>query len=275
MRNKVCTLVFGFPLLCHLTPAPAATTINFLLKQVDRGSEVAQFAYIDDGKALIKAAGGDANLDLLFERSSETMTIIDHNEKTTLDIDAQKVAALANQAQGMMDIVRQQLMQQMENMSDEQRQKVQEMIEGLGGAQLMEAPTPSKPKSVKEIGQHMINGYSCQRMEVWEGDDKISEVCTANREELGIPAEDYEVIQAMQAMSQKLKEQTEKISAQMGQNLPQFGDTETPGVPVQMQDQAGNTMTITQVSGGIGDADLNKPKDYSPKQMPTLPQLTQ
>ena len=275
MRNKVCTLVFGFALLCHMTPTPAATTINFLLKQVDRGSEVAQVAYIADGKALIKAAGGDSNFDLLFQQSNETMTIIDHNEKTTHDIDAQKVATLANQAQGMMDIVRQQLMQQMENMSEEERQKVQEMIESLGGSQLMEAPTPSKPKIVKEISAQTINGFSCQRLEVWEGDEKISEVCTTNPEELGIPAEDYGVIQSMQAMSQKLKEQAAKISAKMNQNVPQFGFTDTPGVPVQMKDEAGNTMTITEVQPGIGDANLNKPNGYSPKQMPTLPQLTQ
>lgn len=236
---------------------------------------MAQFAYIDDGKALIKAAGGDPNYDLLFQQASETMTIIDHSEKTTLDIDAQKVAALANQAQGMMDIIRQQLAQEMDGMSEEQRQKVQDMIEGLGGGQLIQAPDTPQPKSMKQTGEQTINGYTCQRIEVWEGDAKVSEVCTAEPEAVGISAEDYGVIQAMQTMSQKLREQTAKISAQMGQNVPQFGDADAPGVPVQMKDNAGNTMTITEVQPGIGDADMNKPAGYSPKEMPTLPQLTQ
>lgn len=275
MRNKAFILLCGIPLLGYGAASYAATTINFSLKQAGQGSEVAQSAYIDDGKVLIKAAGGDPNYDLLFEQANETMTIIDHNEKTTLDINAQKVAALANQAQGMMDIVRQQLMLEMEDMSEEQRQKVETMIASLGGGQLMQVPPPPQPKAIKDIGAQTINGYSCQKMEVWEGDDKISEVCTAKPEEVGIPAEDYGVIQAMQAMSQKLREQTAKISTQMGQNVPQFGHTETPGVPVQMKDKSGNTMTITQVQSGIGDASLSKPEGYTPKQMPTIPQLTQ
>ncbi len=276
MRNKICTVLCSATVLCQLaTPSSAATTINFLLKQVDQDSEVAQFAYIDGGKVLIRAAGGDPQYDLLFQQASETMTIIDHNEKTTLDIDAARVGALANQAQGMIDIVRQQVEQEMEGMSEEQRQKVQAMIESLGGGQLMETPAPPQPKEVRKIGVQTINGYTCESMEVWEGDVKISEVCAAEAEEIGIPAEDYRVIEAMQAMSRKLSEQTAKITAQMGQNVPQFGNADTPGVPVQMKDKAGNTMTITQVSAGIGNADLSKPEGYAPKQMPTLPQLTQ
>ena len=275
MRKKLNVLVCT-AILCHVTTsASAATTINFILKQVDQASEVAQFAYIDDGKVLIKAAGGDPKYDLLFQQASETMTIIDHNDKTTLDIDAEKVAALASQAQGMIDIVRQQVQQGMEGMSEEQQQRVQAMIEGLGGGKLMETPAPPKPKEVREIGAATINGYTCQKMEVWQGNEKTSEVCTAEPEDVGIPAEDYEVIQAMQAMSQKLRKQTAEISAQMGQNVPQFGDTETPGVPVQMKDRAGNTMTITQVQPGVGEVKLTKPAGYTAKPMPTLPQLTQ
>ena len=134
---------------------------------------------------------------------------------------------------------------------------------------------PVQPKTFKDVGGQKRNGYSCQKMEVYQGNDKVSEICTAQPADMGIPAQDYAVIQAMQAMSQKLRDKTAKISAQLGQNVPQFGDTDAPGVPVQMTDKAGNSMTITQVQAGIGGMNLSKPGGYTPKQMPSLPQLTQ
>ena len=275
MRNRILALAGGIAFFWFI-PGHAATTINFMLKQVDQAQDVAQAAYIDDGKLLIKAAGGDPNFDLLFLQASETMTIIDHSEKTTLDIDAVKVEALANQAEGMMGMVRQQVMAQMENLSEEQQEQVQQMIENMGGGQLMKKPAPpAQPKTFKDAGMQKINGYSCKKVEVYQGNEKVSEICTAQPADIGIPAEDYAVIQAMQAMSQKLREKTAKISAQLGQNVPQFGDADAPGVPVQMTDKAGNSMTITQVQPGIGGANLNKPGGYTPKQMPSLPQLTQ
>lgn len=264
-------------LLCSLNGAAwAATTINFILQQVDQPGDVLQTAYIDSGKILIKAAGGDPRMDLLFEQSTETMTVIDHTDRTTLDIDAEKVATLAGQAEGMMSIVQQQLAKQMENMSEAERKKLQEVIENLGGGQLVKpAPPPPPEQTYKEAGTKKINGFDCQMTEVLENGSKVSETCTATPDSLNLPAVDYQVIQAMQAMSSKLQEKTAKISGQMGQNVPQFGHEKIPGVPVMVKDRAGNTMSITNVSAGIGDAKLQKPTGYSTKQMPSLPMLTQ
>ena len=71
---------------------PAATTIDFILKQQGM-ADVAQAAYIDNGRILIKAAGGDANMDLLFDQASQTMTIINHAEKSLLDLDAERAVS--------------------------------------------------------------------------------------------------------------------------------------------------------------------------------------
>ena len=258
-----------------VTLSYGATTIDFTLKQKDLADTV-QVSYLDDGKALIKAAGGDPNIDLLFQQSTETMTIINHGDRSTLDIDANKVSALASQASGVMDLVRQQLTAQMENMSEEQRQQLQKMIEGMGGGQLLQPPPPpSQPKSLKETGVQTINGFTCNKTEVYEGGQKVAEVCTAPADVLGIPAADFAVIEAMRKMSDKLRNETAKISGQIGQNLPQFGNSEVAGVPVQMKDKSGNSMTITQIQAGIGDVVLDKPAGYVAKQMPSLPQLVQ
>ena len=258
-----------------MTPSHGATTIDFTLKQQGQADTV-QVSYFDAGKALIKAAGGDPNIDLLFQQSTETMTIINHQDGSTLDINAEKVSALASQASGVMDLVRQQLTEQMKNMSAEQREQMQKMIEGMGGGQLIQPPPPPpQKKSLQATGVQKINGFTCNQTEVYEGGQKVAEVCTAPADVLGIPAADFAVIEAMRAMSDKLRDETAKISGQMGQSLPQFGEAEIAGVPVQMKDKSGNSMTITQIKPGIGDVTLNKPAGYVAKQMPSLPQLVQ
>ena len=281
MSNNIISIVSmsasaGFIAAMGLvTPSYGATTIDFTLQQNGLADTV-QVSYFDAGKALIKAAGGDPNIDLLFQQSTETMTVINHADGSTLDISAEKVTALASQASGVMDLVRQQLTAQMENMSEEQREQLQKMIESMGGGQLVQPPPPaSQPKSLKETGVQTINGFACNKTEVYEGAQKIAEVCTAPADVLGIPAVDYAVIGAMRKMSDKLREETAKISGQMGQNLPQFGNSEVAGVPVHMKDKSGNSMTVTQIQAGIGDIVLEKPAGYITKQMPSLPQLVQ
>ena len=260
---------------CLAAPSYGATTINFILQQQNQ-ADVVQTTYIDDGKALIRAAGGDSNIDLFYQQSSETMTVINHEDRSTLDIDAEKVSRLASQASGVMDLVRQQLMAQMENMSEEQREQMQKMIEGLGGAQLVQPPSPPpQPKFLKESGTRTVNGFTCDKTEIYQGERKIAEVCSAPADVLGIPNGDIAVIESMRNMSQKLREQTAKITEKIGQSLPQFGVTEVAGVPVQMKDESGNTMTISSIQSGIGDIILDKPAGYVAKQMPSLPQLVQ
>lgn len=258
-----------------VTTSGAATTIDFMLKQQGQ-ADVAQAAYIEDGKVLIKAAGGDTNVDLLFRKANQTMTIINHEEKSVLDLDPERISALAGQASGMIDMVRQQVMSQMDNLSEEQRAQVEKMLENMGGGQLMQPPPPPPgEKTLKQTGVQTINGFTCNKTEIYENDQKIAEVCSAPADVLGIPAEDLAVIEAMRDMSQMLREETAKISSQMGQGVPQFGHAEVEGVPVTMVDTAGNTMTITAIQNGTGNVKVEKPTDYEVRQMPTLPQIIQ
>jgi len=255
--------------------ASGATTIDFILQQHGM-ADVTQAAYIDNGSILIKAAGGDPNVDLLFEQSSQTMTIVNHEEKSTLDLDAERVSTLAGQATGLMAVVRKQLTSQMENMSEEQRAQMQTVIESMGIGELMQPPPPPPgKKTLKQAGMRKVNGFTCNRTEVFEGSQKIAEVCSAPADVLGIPAEDFAVIESMRDMSELLREETEKISSRMGQGVPQFGHADVDGVPVSMVDKAGNSMAITAIRQGIGDVLVEKPAGYADRPMPTLPQIMQ
>lgn len=239
-------------------------------------ADVAQAAYIQDGKVLIKAAGGDTNMDLLFQQANQTMTIINHEEKSLLDLDPERISALADQASGMIDMLRQQVMAQMGNLSDEQRVQVEKMIENMGGGQLVQPPPPPPgEKTLRQTGVQTVNGFTCSKTEIYESDQKIAEVCSAPADVLGIPAEDFAVIESMRDMSQMLREETAKISSQMGQGVPQFGHAEVDGVPVAMVDASGNTMAITAIQQGTDGVSVGKPAGYAVRQMPTLPQIIQ
>lgn len=265
----------SFTLFCMNAGTPAATTIDFILKQ-QGVADVAQAAYIDGGRVLIKAAGGDANMDLLFDQANQTMTIINHAEKSILDLDAERITTLAGQASGMMEMLRQQLTAQMENMSEEQRQQMEKMMDSMGVGQLMQPPpAPPGETTLKEAGMQQVNGFTCSRTEVYEGDTKIAEVCSTPADVLGIPQEDFAVIESMRDMSEMLREETAKISSRMGQGVPQFGHADVSGVPVAMVDKAGNSMAITAIREGIGEVRVETPAGYSVRQMPTLPQIVQ
>lgn len=277
MSPKVLTrtAAASLTLFCLNGGTFAATTIDFILKQQGM-ADVAQAAYIDNGRILIKAAGGDANMDLLFDQASQTMTIINHAEKSLLDLDAERVTALAGQASGMLELVRQQLTAQMENMSGEQRQQMEKMMESMGVSQLMQPPPPPPGETtLKESGMDKVNGITCNKTEVYEGDRKIAEVCSTPADVLGIPQQDFAVIESMRDMSEMLREETAKISSRMGQGVPQFGHANVSGVPVAMIDEAGNSMAITAVREGTGDVRVETPAGYSVRQMPTLPQIMQ
>lgn len=273
---KTAAIALGVSAVFSFQPgASGATTIDFILKQQGM-ADVSQAAYIAGGRILIKAAGGDPNMDLLFDQASETMTVVNHAEKSTLDLDAERVTALAGQATGMLEMVRQQLTAQMGNMSEEQRQQMEKMMESMGVGQLMQ-PEPSPPGEtvLKDAGMQQVNGFTCKRTEVFEGDQKIAEVCSTPADVMGIPSEDFAVIESMRAMSEMLREETARISSKMGQGVPQFGHADVSGVPVAMVDEAGNSMAITSVREGVGDVRVEKPAGYTARQMPTLPQILQ
>lgn len=276
-KQTVRTIAAGcaVTLSCCVSVSNAATTIEFMLKQQGL-ADVAQAAYIQDGKVLIKAAGGDTNMDLLFQQANQTMTIINHEEKSLLDLDPERISALADQASGMIDMLRQQVMAQMGNLSDEQRVQVEKMIENMGGGQLVQPPPPPPgEKTLRQTGVQTVNGFTCSKTEIYESDQKIAEVCSAPADVLGIPAEDFAVIESMRDMSQMLREETAKISSQMGQGVPQFGHAEVDGVPVAMVDASGNTMAITTIQQGTNGVRVEKPAGYAVRQMPTLPQIIQ
>ena len=259
--------------LAMTSTASADTTVQFEVQDGAQGN-LTQTAYVKDGMLMLKQAGGDANVDLLFNQADASMTVINHAERSFMVLDEQKLGALADQAQGMMSMVQKQMAEQLANLPPEQAARMREMLGGMG-----QAPAPAAPPEPVQIvpqGNTTVNGFKCRQYHVLKGGAKISEVCAAEPDELGIPGSDVAVFEAMKQMGERIAERMRGLSESMGSEIPDFSYAEVSGIPVQMRDfssGAGSSMTVTKVVKGAADVSMQVPQDYAAQQLPSMPQM--
>ena len=72
---------------------------------------------------MVKAVGGDKNLDLLYRHAAESVVIVDHRKGTLMTVDEQQVDRINQQTQNVQPLL-QGLGEQIANLSPDQRQTV-------------------------------------------------------------------------------------------------------------------------------------------------------
>ncbi len=257
--------------------AYGASTIHFSMNDAGNPGAPAstQVMYVKDGKLVVKGAGGQPSIDMLFQRDNGLMSIVDHNEKTFMEFDEERISRLADQAQGMITIVQQQLADKLAGLPPEQAARVQEMLGGMGVGQA-EPPAAKAAKRLVRSGTSKINGFSCEQIDVIEGDSKVAELCVASAAALGVPPDDYATLEALKAFGERLAAKTAHIAKQFGNSVPEFGGTEIDGIPVAMKDLSGaseTSMVLTRIDEGVDDAAMAVPADYARRELPTLDNL--
>lgn len=261
-------------LLTAATTAYAATTVQFSVTQP--GSPVStQTVYIKNGKVLVQGAGGDPQFDLLYNRQDASMTLINHGDRTFLTFNEQQVTELAEGAQNMMSTVQEQLTAGMASLPPEQAARMKEMLGSLGVP--TEQPPPAPVKKILKKGTKRIQKLNCQQFEILKNQRKVAELCMAAPGDLKMSDDDYATIRAMQAFGEQLAEKAAGLARQFGGNVPDFGNRDINGVPIEMRDLSGpapSSMTLTRLSQGTAESSMSIPKGYSAKPLPSLPRVT-
>ena len=252
----------------------ADTTIEFSVTDSGSTRTRPQVAYVKDGTIFVKGAGGDPQIDFLYNRARSSVTIINHGERTYLSFDEQKISELSDRAQGMMSMVQKQLAENLANLPPEQAARMKEMM-GNVGMPAGNAPPPPKKKLIKR-GVTTINKMKCRQIDVMSNDQRIAQLCMADRSDLDLQSDDYETIKALQAFGERLSRKAGKISGQFRGPVPDFGDMPADGVPVEMRNFSGpapSVMTVTRFAGGVGGISMAIPDGYKPRQFPSLPAM--
>lgn len=270
--RTLSTLATSISLLVLGGFAHADATLRFAVTTSEQPKPAVQTVYVAGGKFLVKAAGGDPRIDLLYERGKDTMFVIDHQSKSYIAFDENAIAKLG-QAAAMMAAVQRQLAEQMKDMPPEQKAKLRELLGGMADPETTDDAAANAPRTIKKLGNKSVSGIKCQQMEVYRGAKKQSEMCVADPGTIGLSGEDMKTIHALQAFQERMWAQASKISNKMGGHMPEFGGKNIPGVPVKMKDFAGpapTTMTVTKVDPGVGGKVLSLPKGYSATSLPNL-----
>ncbi len=252
----------------------AATTIEFTVTDAGAGAPRMQTAYVKDGKIYVRSAGGDANFDLLFTSDNSSVALINHRERSYLQLDEKKVSELADTAQGMMSMVQKQLSENLANLPPEQAARMKEMMGNFGLPTESPPPKP-RPKLVRK-GMRSVNNFQCQHIDVVSDKGTLGQLCVATAAAMNIPGSDYATIKAIKAFAERLERSASNIRGRLGDSVPNVFGLEVEGVPVEIRDVSGpvpSAMTVTRVARGVGDATLAVPNGYHPKSLPALPKM--
>jgi hypothetical protein len=227
--------------------------------QVDKGKKsLTQPVLIKNGQLLIKAAGGNRQLDVLYQRENDRLTLIDHKNQAFTPVTEEKVGQLARQAEGLKPLV-QGFAGQLQKLSPKQKAKWEEMLGGVSLDDLSGIQKAAKPARVAKAGQaKRIAGVACQPMTLVQGKKTAAEVCVADPKALRLAEDDNATLRGLIALTQKVAARAQGVAAQFGFPLPAEGLNELAGVPLEVRDYSGKrplTLVLSRVSGAELTAD--------------------
>lgn len=265
-------------LLCVLAlsvETRADSSLEFLLHEANAPEAKSQPVLIKDGQVLVKGAGGDANLDLLYTRAQEQVLVIDHRKHTVMTLDERQFDRLAQQAQTVQPLL-QGLGEQLGKLSPEQRGKWEQMLGGkVDLGQVAEAAQLPKALTVVGTGiDKQVAGIVCRQMTVQEGKKTRAEFCLAAPDRLALSTDDYATLRALLGLSERLAVKGRGLARQFGVKIPTIVLNQLEGIPIEMQDLSKDklgTLILNRVStAALSEDVMQVPSGYRSKELEFL-----
>ena len=240
MKKINHTIHFAIAICACLLPtiANADTVLQFLVKKSQASEATPQTIVIKDGLIMVKAAGGDADTDLLYSRAEESVKIVDHQKRTVMTVDEAEVRRINQQAQGVQPLL-QGLGDQIAKLSPQERRKWQEMLgDNISLDKIAKASgsEPQAPIRLASIGAAKVAGIKCQTMRVMQGTTPMGELCVAEQTAIKIPDNDYATIRALLDFYERLSNQTQRLAGQIGFAVPIIAMDKVKGLPIRLRD---------------------------------------
>jgi hypothetical protein len=250
-------------------PAYADTLIQYEVE--DSRGITAQPVIVKDGTILVKSAGGDPALDILYERDQEQVLVIDHHKHRYTPITDERVGQIARQAEDIRPLV-EGIGAQLRKLSPKQREKWEKMLGGVSIDELDQAKRLAKTVKVTKTGVgKRIAGIGCEQMRVVKGGSPSAEFCFADPAALKMPESDSATLRSLIGFTRRLAAHAQGLGAQFGVYLPLDSAVSVPGVPVEIRDLSGKhpvVVTLTKVSESARPPEFfSIPDGYQRKQL--------
>jgi hypothetical protein len=175
-------------------PARGATKIDGRL--FVQGDDVRMEGSHSDREGTAKGA-------LLFRAASDTLVVLDDNERSYFEMTRADAKRLAS----TIDTARSQMQAQLDKLPPEQRAMLEQAMGGLGGAP---ADTASKPEPLRAVPtgrSDEVAGRACREFDLLQGKKSVGRACVATWDALGLAPGDLAGLRKLAAFQRELAEQ--------------------------------------------------------------------
>ena len=249
-------------------------TLEYLVSDKPGHAGKPQPILIKSGKIMVKNAGGDDNVDVLYNRNGDALYIIDHHKRTYMSLDQQEVNQVSRQAEQLQPLL-QGFGEQLGKLSPQQKAKWQNLLgDKVSIDDIADAAKPAKATKVVKSGTGKnVAGIPCDQMDVLQGSSKTGEFCIADPGRLKLSGDDYETVRSLLRFSESLANKTQGLAGQFGVKIPSVNIHDLVGIPIEMKDFSGrnqSSVTLNRVVTSEVDPSLMQlPEGY--RQKPLTP----
>ena len=245
---------------CALAQADGSAdgrVIDFLIEEGSISQP--QTAMVQDGRVLVRQAGGDPAADLLFDAASNTLYFIDHPTRSFHQIDE----SVVNKAISMLE--------SLSSVAESQQGVLADLLGTLG----LSGDEKESIISIRETDTLLSAGdIPCRLFQQFRDERLETELCIAAPEALSALGPEYQTMQAFYDFGDLLLSRAATILNNMGMAMPAFRRMGDSGLPV----LAYVARSKTKVSlAGIGEQQwptemFDLPAGYSRTPIPFLEQ---
>ena len=217
LRSCVLAGVFilGLSGITAIYADSSGRAIEFVVEE--KGAAQSQVALIQDGKIVVRQAGGDPNLDILFDATTQTLFIIDHLNKSYYRIDQ----GVINKAASMIE--------SLTAVAESQGGVLSDLLGTLGLSDEEQEAKIEIRRTEKILSAYNID---CRLYQQFRNENLETELCLSSREKLAALGDHYDTLDAFYVFGDKLLTHAGAILDNMGIVVPDFKKISEEGLPI-------------------------------------------
>jgi hypothetical protein len=210
-----CVLMLGLCGNAAIAADSNGRAIEFLVEE--NGAVQSQVALVQGGKILIRQAGGDPNLDVLFDAAAQTLFIVDHLNKSYFRIDDNVINKAASMIESLTAV------------AESQGGVLSDLLGTLGFSEDEQEAKIEIRRTERILSAFKID---CRLYQQFRNDNLESELCISSRENLGALGDHYDTLEAFYAFGDKLLTHAGAILVNMGVVVPDLKKLSESGLPI-------------------------------------------
>ena len=233
----------------------AAYGLDISFSVEDRGQVIGQTASVSSNVILVKNAGGDPRQDMLFDATREILLIVNHGEKSYLQIDHPTIDQVAAIVESVGAAV------------ESQQGVLADLLGTLG------ISTEDKVvATLKDAGRDLeIGNYPCRLHQGHIDGQLQSEICIAENRHLQLPEADFQTLRTFMQFGNQLLERGGKLLTMMGVPLLQMDLATISGLPIGIHAAKDKLkVRLTKVSPNNQPLQFGVPKGYRKTTIPFI-----